>query len=191
LNDPSPGLIQPFIDAAKRLEAEGVRAITGSCGFLALYQEELSEAVSVPLFSSSLIQVPLAFYLTGAKAPVGIITASSNALTPAHFEAVGAGQVPVSIVGMEDSEELAAVISRDERTEMDLALVEQELLDAGNRLLQQPPDVRSIVLECTDLPPYAFALQNELKLPVFDLITLTEMAHHACSRTSYTGIMPW
>ena len=57
---PSPEFIAPFIDAARRLEANGVRAITGSCGFLALFQEELASAVNVPVFASSLIQVPLA-----------------------------------------------------------------------------------------------------------------------------------
>ena len=46
LNDPQPTFIDPFLEAAKRLESEGVRAITGSCGFLALFQRELAEAVS-------------------------------------------------------------------------------------------------------------------------------------------------
>ena len=37
LEHPSAEFIEPFLDAARRLEAEGVRAITGSCGFLALF----------------------------------------------------------------------------------------------------------------------------------------------------------
>mgnify|MGYP002525368684 CR=1 FL=1 len=67
LDNPTSEMLEPIIAAAKRLESEGVRAITGSCGFLALFQKELSEAVSIPVFSSSLIQIPLAFQMTGAE----------------------------------------------------------------------------------------------------------------------------
>src|SRR6185503_15791738 len=39
--------------------AEGVRAITTNCGFLVKFQRELAAAVSVPVFTSSLLLVPL------------------------------------------------------------------------------------------------------------------------------------
>lgn len=191
LNEPSDALLRPFIDAARHLESEGVRAITGSCGFLALYQRELAEAVSVPVFASSLIQVPLAFQMTGARHPVGVITASAQALTEAHFEGVGAGHVPVRVFGLENTSEFAEVILRNERTDMDLARVEREVVEAARQLKKDAPDIRSIVLECTDLPPYAASLQSEVKLPVFDIVTLAEMAHKATVRAPYHGIMPW
>lgn len=191
LNNPSPEMLQPFIEAAQRLEAEGVRAITGSCGFLALFQKELSEAVSVPVFASSLIQVPLAFQMTGAKAPVGILTAKAEALTDAHMRGVGAQDVPVEVMGLEDTKEFATVILRNERTNMDVSLVEEEVLAAAHALKAQSPDIRSIVLECTDLPPFAARIQSELKLPVFDIITLSEMIHRVTTRSRYAGVMPW
>jgi len=50
LSNPSPKLLAPFIEGAQRLESEGVRAITGSCGFLAIYQKELAAAVDIPVF---------------------------------------------------------------------------------------------------------------------------------------------
>ena len=190
LNDPTSEMLQLFIDAAKRLEAEGVRAITGSCGFLALFQKELSEAVFIPVFASGLIQIPLAFQMTGAKAPVGVLTAKADALTDAHMEGVGAQNIPVAIMGLEETEEFAAVILRNERTRMDVSLIEEEVLHAAHALKAQSPDIRSIVLECTDLPPFAARIQNELKLPVFDIITLSEMAHRVTTRAPYTGIMP-
>lgn len=153
LNNPEAAMLQPFIDAAQRLEKEGVRAITGSCGFLALFQQELPSAVSIPVFASSLIQVPLAFHMTGAKVPVGILTAKSDALTQAHMDGVGIGDTPVAIHGLEESEEFASVILRNERTAMDLFLVEKEVIAAAKALKAKAPDIRSIVLECTDLPP--------------------------------------
>ncbi|MFA3916763.1 aspartate/glutamate racemase family protein [Ruegeria hyattellae] len=191
LNNPTPDLLAPFIKGAQRLEAEGVRAITGSCGFLALFQKELAAAVSVPVFASSLIQVPLAFHMTGASAPVGILTADASALTPRHFEGVGAEGIPVAVKGLEETREFAEVILRNIRTRMDTDLIETEVLDAARNLKREAPEIRSLVLECTDLPPYAAGIQQELNLPVFDLTTLAQMAHSVGVRAPYPGIMPW
>lgn len=191
LNNPSPELLAPFIRGAQRLEAEGVRAITGSCGFLALFQKDLAAAVSVPVFASSLIQVPLAYHMTGASAPVGVLTADASALTPRHFAGVGAADIPVAVKGLEATREFAEVILRNTRTRMDTDLIEAEVLDAARALKQDAPDMRSLVLECTDLPPYAARIQQELELPVFDLTTLARMAHSVVTRRPYAGIMPW
>ncbi|WP_298835830.1 aspartate/glutamate racemase family protein [uncultured Roseobacter sp.] len=191
LNNPTPDLLEPFLAGARKLEREGVRAITGSCGFLALFQRELAAAVNIPVFASSLIQVPLAFHMTGATAPVGILTADASALTDTHFKAIGAGDIPVAVQGMEGSAEFAEVILKYERTAMDTDLIEAEVLDAARKLMARAPDIRSLVLECTDLPPYASKLQQEFRLPVFDLTTLATMAHTVVTRQPYSGHMPW
>lgn len=190
LNEPSAEFIAPFIDAAQRLEAEGVRAITGSCGFLALYQRELSAAVSIPVFASSLIQVPLAYHLGGALGPVGVLTASGDKLSRQHFEAVGAGEIPVAVQGMEEYREFTEVIVEARRNAMDLHKVENEVLAAARELQRRQPDIRSLVLECTDMPPYAHRLQAELGLPVFDLTTLASMVFSVVARSPYQGLMP-
>ncbi len=190
VNDPTPEFILPFLDAAKRLEAEGVRAITGSCGFLALYQQELADAVDVPIFASSLIQVPFVYNLLGRRHDVGILTASGSKLTSQHFAAVGANDIPIAVQGMEDYPEFREVILEGQRDEMDLTKIENEVRAAARRLVGSHPDVGAIVLECTDLPPYAHAIQKATKLPVFDLTTLTTMVHDAVCRTPYQGVMP-
>ena len=43
---------QLFIDALKELELEGVRAITGACGFFSLFQKEAVKLLKIPFFSS-------------------------------------------------------------------------------------------------------------------------------------------
>ena len=126
LNHPSPEMIQPLIAAAKRLEKSGVKAITGSCGFLALFQSEIAEAVDVPVFVSSLIQADLIHRMTGR--PVGVLTASANLLTPKHLSAVGAEDVPLLVEGMESGAEFSEVILRNDRNDMDLEKIETELL---------------------------------------------------------------
>ena len=51
---PSQKLLEDMIQLAKELEKEGVRAITTSCGFNAIFQEALANAVDIPVFTSSL-----------------------------------------------------------------------------------------------------------------------------------------
>lgn len=185
LNNPSPDMLEPILEAARRLEAQGVRAITGSCGFLAMFQKEISEAVSIPVFVSSLVQVPLAYQMT--RAPVGILTASAPSLTDKHIEGAGCSGIPIEVQGLEDTEEFAAAILRNDRTGMDLAKVEEEVLAAGQALLVRAPGIGSVVLECTDLPPYAHRLQEVLKRPVFDLTTLATMVSNVVTRQPYGG----
>jgi aspartate/glutamate racemase len=188
LDNPTLEMLTPFIDAAKKLEAEGVRAITGSCGFLALFQKELAATVNIPVFASSLIQVPLAYHMT--QAPVGILTADASALSVKHLEGVGADNVPVVINGMEATTEFAEVILRNERNSMDTEIIERELLEVVETMLATHSEIRSIVLECTDLSPYAAKLQETLSLPIFDLTTLATMVHSIVTRAPYQGLMP-
>lgn len=187
LNAPDAAIKAQVIDAAKRLDAKGVRAITGSCGFLALFQKDIAAAVSVPVFVSALIQVPMIHHMTAA--PVGVLTASTPALTPAHLENVGAGGVPVEIQGLEQTSEFAEVILRNERTKMDLDAVAREVIAAGQALIDRAPDIGGLVLECTDLPPYAHAIQQALSRPVFDLTTLSCMVANAVQYKAYPGFL--
>jgi hypothetical protein len=191
LNNPSPDLLEPFLKGAQRLEREGVRAITGSCGFLALFQKELAAAVTIPVFASSLIQVPLAYHMAGARAPVGVLTADARALTHRHFAAVGAEGIPVVVEGMQSATEFSEVILQNKRNQMDTDLIEVEVIQAATRLKSRNPEMGALVLECTDLPPYAAEIQRLLRIPVFDLTTLATMAHNVVTRMPYRGIMPW
>ena len=190
VNRPSPDFIAPFIDAARRLEADGVRAITGSCGFLALYQKELSAAVTIPVFASSLIQVPLAYAMLPPSHKVGVLTADAGNLTERHFTAVGADTVPVAVGGMEHSTEFREVILEARRDDMDIEKLSAEIIDAAVRLVADHEDVGALVLECTDMPPFAAEIQERLRLPVFDLTTLATMVHDVVCRQPYRGINP-
>ena len=187
LNNPTGAMKDRVIDAAKRLEARGVRAITGSCGFLALFQHEIAAAVSVPVFVSSLVQVPMVHHMTAV--PVGILTASAPALTQAHLENAGAGDAPVRVQGLQDTSEFATVILRNERNEMNLDTVAQEVIAAGQNLIDSAPEIGAIVLECTDLPPYAHQIQAALSRPVFDLTTLAAMVASCVVYRPYTGFI--
>ena len=78
---PDDALLAAFVEAARERESEGVRAITTSCGFLALYQRELTAAVSVPVATSSLLQVPMIARTLPASRMIG-----SSRLAPRTHE---------------------------------------------------------------------------------------------------------
>lgn len=175
IGERDPELLKPFIEAAQELEREGVKAITGSCGFLALYQKEISDAVKIPVFMSSLIQVPLVSRLLKRDQKVGVVVANSDALTNDHLKGVGIADEPIVITGMQHQKQFAEVILRGDTDDLDMDLFEEELSDVIQSMLDKNPEVGAIVLECTDLSHFAPKLQHKFGLPVFDLSSLTRM----------------
>jgi hypothetical protein len=182
---PDPALLRPFIRAAGQLEAAGVSAITSACGFLALFQRELTEAVAVPVYSSSLLQLPMVHRMLAPGRTVGVLTASATSLSRAHLAGVGAESVPIRIAGMQDQPEFREVILEGKRDDLDPRRLGGEVLGVAEALLRGHPDVGALVLECTDLVPFAHGIQARTCLPVFDIVTLTGLVHAGLNRRSF------
>ena len=176
---PSRQVLESMIQAARELEQEGIRAITTSCGFNAIFQRELANAVSVPVYASSLLQVPLVHRMLQEGQCVGIITADEACLTEQHLAGAGiAGTKPVVIRGVEATGEFSKVRA-DSNAVLDVAKFQEEVVGVAGALVTEFPDVGAIVLECTDLPPFAAAIRQATGLPVFDIVTLTNMIYEA------------
>lgn len=175
VREQAAGLLDVFCDAAAELVAEGVSGITTTCGFLALFQDELAQRCGVPVASSSLMQVPFIARMLGPDKRVGILTISAETLSPEHL--VAAGVPPgTPVAGTEHGRELSRVILNDEPT-LDVQAAELDILDAGARLVKDNPDVGAIVLECTNMAPYARALRNACNCPVFDIYSFISWFH--------------
>ena len=187
LNQQDATLAAPFIEAAKNLQDTGIKAITGACGFMALFQREVAAAVDIPVFLSSLLQIPLIHQITRKR--VGIITANASCLREKHFANTGVTpEIPISIAGMEGQPEFRTAILEEKGT-LDTLKIEQEVTGVARQMLQDHPDIGSILLECSDLPPYAAAVQNAVNLPVFDFITMINYIHSSLVRTPFVGFM--
>jgi len=174
--DGAAGLLPAFLDAAADLVRDGAEAITTNCGFLSLFQREIAAHVSVPVATSSLMQVPWVRALLPPGKRVGVLTVSRASLTPAHLAAAG---VPVDtpMIGTEGGREFFRVLIKAEKDDMDVALAEQDILDAGRELVARHPDIGAVVLECTNMPPYAAALRDTLGLPIFDIYSMISWFH--------------
>lgn len=172
-------LLPAFIEGARALERDGVLAITTSCGFLARYQRELASAVSVAVFTSTLILVPLVFRMLPADKTVGILTLDAASLT--RTELAGAGvptDMPVVVAGMETAEEFHRAILED-RPALDVDRSRAEHVRVAGRLVVDHPTVGTIVLECTNMPPYRSDIQRATGVPVFDIVHLVNLVHQA------------
>lgn len=165
-----PSLLAPFVAAARDLERDGASAITTSCGFLALFQRELAGSVRVPLWTSSLLLVAGIESRLPAGRRVGIVSADAASLTADHLRAVGAS-IDVPVEGLAPGSSLRLTLL-DDLPGLDVEEASRATVDAARRLVARRPDVAEIVLECTNLPPYADAVRAATGLPVHDITTL-------------------
>jgi Asp/Glu/hydantoin racemase len=165
------GLLDAFIEAARDLVDLGAEGITTNCGFLSLFQRELAEAVQVPVATSSLMQVPWVQATLPPGKRVGVITVNKAGVTPRHLEAAGV-PLDVPIEGTEGGREFFRVLIRAEKNDLDVDLARQDILDAAERLVAAHPEVGAIVLECTNMPPYAADVAEATGLPVHDIYAM-------------------
>jgi Asp/Glu/hydantoin racemase len=172
-------LLPAFLEGARALEHEGVGAITTNCGFLAKFQGEMSAAVAVPVFTSSLLLVPLVHRMLGPGRRVGVMTVNATSLGPEHLAGAGiSGDIPIAVAGLETEKEFTRVLLDNELV-LDVDRARAEQLTVARRLVAEHPDVGAIVLECTNMPPYTGDIQRETGLPVFDIVSLVTMVHGA------------
>lgn len=178
-----PALLAPFCAAARELEREGVAAITTSCGFLAMFQRELADAVRVPVFTSALLQAPLAAALLPPGRKVGILTADARTLGEKQLAGAGIRDLPLVIYGMEGTE-FANVFVGD-APELDRRTAAREMAAVARRMKREHPEVGAVVLECTNMPPYARLVQEACGCPVYDITTLARQVMGALARTDF------
>lgn len=161
------GLLDAFIDAARELEADGVDGVTTNCGFLALYQDELARALDIPVATSSLMQTAMVNRLLPHGKRAGILTIAGSALTEEHLVKAGVPE-GTPIGSTEGGEEFTSAILGNART-LDVDRARADNVAAAVELKQRNSDLGAIVLECTNMVPYAAAIRAATGLPVFSI----------------------
>lgn len=185
INNADPALLEPFIQAGRELAEEGAIAVAGSCGFLVLFQQEMTAALPVPFVSSALLQLPMVHRMLPPGRKVGLMVANKSALGPRHLQAVGAEHVPFEVAGLEEQPEFVEAILQGKRDRLNVEKLRDEVLGQARKLVEEHPDIGAMVLECTDLPPFSADIQRITGRPVFDVITLTRMMYHALVQQPY------
>lgn len=161
------GLLDGFIAAAREMVAAGADGITTTCGFLSLFQPQLAEALGVPVATSSLMQAPMIQSLLPPGRRVGILTVSKPSLTPGHLSRVGvAADTPVW--GTEGGTEFTRVLLDDE-PRLDVEAARADLVTAAREFHEAHPELGAILMECTNMMPYAADVRAATGLPVFSM----------------------
>ena len=169
------GTLDRFIAAAEELVSDGADAITTNCGFLSIFQKELSAAVRVPVLTSSLMQVSTVNMLLPDSKKAGILTISKSTLSDAHLRAANVpSDTPIGTT--EDGVEFSRVILNDE-LELNIELARLDNINAALKMKTDHPGLGAIILECTNMSPYAEAIQEAIDLPVFSIVNFVEWLH--------------
>lgn len=168
-NDPRE-MVDEFIAAGRELVDMGCDGITTNCGFLALIQDQIMAALNVPVATSSLMQVPMVAQMLAPGKQVGILTISKETLTDAHL---AAANVPLDtpVVGTDQGR----CFTRDilgNANEINFAECRLDLLDAASELTSRHKNVGAIVLECTNMVPFARDIRKLTGLPVYSIYSL-------------------
>lgn len=191
--DKSPCLV-PIQQAARNLENMGCRAIAAECGYFAYFQKEIAAHVDVPVFMSSLLQVPWAQQLIGPDKVVGVLAAMKNYLTDAHLEAVGVQLGSNFVVGgamdgrrCEEFDNLWIGDLRPEIPQANYEKAEKEFVEVAAEFYNSHPEMGALVLECTGFQVFARAVQREIDIPVFSWGTLLDYAFAVTVHRDFYG----
>lgn len=184
-----PTIFDDIIDAAKTMvEKEGVRAICSACGFFGNYHKQVAAALDVPVAMSSLVQIPLIQAMLKPSQKVGILTANGTAMIPNLLSNCGITKTDNLVVkDALQTKEFAAVV--DMRGNFNNGVARNEIVTAATQMVEDDPAIGAILLECSDMPPYAAYVQAAVQLPVFDFITLIKWLHNATTQKPYYGWM--
>jgi Asp/Glu/hydantoin racemase len=166
-----------YVEAAHELEAKGATVITANCGLIALLQEELSAAVTVPVVTSSLALVPAITKLVGDR-PIGVLTFFTDAVGERNFRASGwsSDDIPVVLGGVGEHRSWLEFLETKEITPALREELRRDLLSVVEDMLAREPSLGAIVCECTMLPAVLDDVRASTSVPIFDILTALDWA---------------
>ena len=186
---PHPEVLAQLIEAGRYLERQGCRAIVGACGYFANYLPQVTRELNTPCFFSSLMQVPLILSSLGPEKKIGILCADGRVLKTAPV---------LRNCGVEDTSRLV-IAGAEILPEMEKILngvghynafkLEQGLVGLAKGMVSREPEIGAFVLECSLFPAHAWAVQEAVKLPIYDFSTLVDWAYSAAVRRPFGGYL--
>ena len=119
---------------------------------------------------------------------MGVICAVADSLTPKLLSQCRVDDISdIVIAGAQDLPEFQKLLQCT--GSFNSYEIEQQLVGLAKQLVSNNPDIGAILLECSDMPPYAWAIQNAVRLPVFDFTTLINWVYNAVVRRPFTGFI--
>ncbi|KXA90488.1 hypothetical protein AKJ37_03190 [candidate division MSBL1 archaeon SCGC-AAA259I09] len=183
-----PSVLDQIIGDAKQLEKQGVRAVVGACGYFGHYQKEVAEKLNVPTFLSSLTQVPTIKQGLKTGEKLGIICADSDNFGEELMKSCGINSTDdIVVTGAQNSPEFMSIL--ESKGTFNNTKLKREIIGLVKELITENEDIGALLLECSDLPPYAYAIQEVAEMPVFDYTTMINWVYNATVRTNFSGFV--
>lgn len=174
-----------LLAACRALKDDGCRGLVADCGLMSLYQADVAREVGLPFVGSSLCQIPLVWQLVGCTGKIGIVTGHSAFLKEHHLRASGWREdIPLAIEGMENRPHFARIVIRG-GTDLDVEKMRADVVGAARSLVERSPDVRAVILECSNLATYTKDVSEAIGLPVFDTVSAANLLAYSLCPPAY------
>lgn len=174
-----------LLAACRALKDDGCRGLVADCGLMSLYQADVAREVGLPFVGSSLCQIPLVWQLVGCTGKIGIVTGHSAFLKEHHLRASGWREdIPLAIEGMENRPHFAQIVIRG-GTDLDVEKMRADVVGAARSLVERSPDVRAVILECSNLATYTKDVSEAIGLPVFDTVSAANLLAYSLCPPAY------
>lgn len=182
-----PAIADDIIALGRHMsEKEGIRALCSACGFFGNFHAKVAAALDIPVALSSLVQVPWIRNIIKPSQKIGVLTADASSLSRELLKSCFIDDPDLLVVkDLRHAAEFSAIL--EYRGQFDNGKVRDEVVTAALELLEGDRDIGAIVLECSDMPPYAYAVQSATQLPVFDFVTLIRWLHNGTTHRPYAG----
>eukprot|EP00892_Ulva_mutabilis_P009260 jgi/Ulvmu1/6706/UM030_0039.1 len=182
-----------FQDAVQWLIDQGCDAITGDCGFMYWYQEDVRLVTDRPMMLSALCQLPAVTAAFDDKEKIAIFTANSETLKPMLPKIKKNAGVDLEkdryvIIGCQDVPGFDAVEKGEPVIYDEVA---PGMVDLTRKVLEDYPSITAVLLECTELPQFADVLRKEFKLPVYTAVTCTDHFMAGLLDNPRFGLQDW
>lgn len=168
------------------IKKQGIRALCSACGFFGNFHSEVAAALDVPVAMSTLVMVPWIKTLLKPGQKIGMITADASSLSDNLYRNCFVDNPDILVIkDLRNEPEFSCLF--DYRGEFDNDIVKKEVVNKALEFMACSDDIGAILFECSDLPPYAYAVQAAIQLPVFDFNTLIRFLHKATTQAPYCG----
>lgn len=130
----------------------------------------LASRLPIPIATSSLVQIPSILSLIPPARTVGILTYDHTRLGVTHLEKLGISPARCHIRGAPPEGNLRGHIQHGRQYLYEA--IAKELKATAKDMITQFPDIAAIVLECTNMAPFAEVIQSAVHMPVYDVYTM-------------------
>ncbi|HJO61987.1 MAG: hypothetical protein QF888_07270 [Desulfobacterales bacterium] len=108
----------------------------------------------MPVFLSSLVQLPTISIGLQKDQKVGVLYAGGLSLSSEIIQNCGADPFRCIVKGLEDQPQMSAILKSD-RGSFDNAALKKKIVEGALNMIRKHPGIGALLLECSDMPPYA------------------------------------